>query len=343
MDTPQFFITPMLSVHHDELYLYGRQEWIHDKPCKSKASLDNLKENSNRRVLSDKAKRKAKRAIKYLLFSAHEKTVYNPKFDSSFKFKVGFITLTLPSEQVHTDQEIKEIVLNHFLVEARKKWNVSKYVWKAERQKNGNIHFHVLTDRFVPYQDLRDTWNRIINKLGYVDRFQQKHGKRKPNTTDVHSLYKVKNISSYVTKYMMKRDFNSREKVSAQLFLYKKQYVKGNVTVSSGAKEYLRSISDVGRIWACSQQLSNVTGAQIELSDSYQREVEMLQKKSGSKRIDKDYVSCIYFRAADLNSKDTPLLRALLDEYLTSFFDDSPQDIVYPNVSPPVGTRTPNA
>ncbi len=33
-------------------------------------------------------------------------------------------------------------MLNRFLEKIRYQYNVKSYLWKAESQKNGNIHFH---------------------------------------------------------------------------------------------------------------------------------------------------------------------------------------------------------
>jgi hypothetical protein len=330
MEHPPFFITPMISVHNDELYMYGRLEWVYDKPAKSKNSLLNLQNNQHHNKLSQKAKSKAKRAVKYLLFSAHEKKVFNPKYNSSFKFKVGFITLTLPSMQIHTDQEIKSICLNQFLIEARKKWNMSNYVWKAEKQGNGNIHFHILTDVFIPHWELRVTWNRIVEKLGYVTRYNAVHHKKNPNSTDIHSLYKIKNIYDYVTKYMTKNDKRNRSQVLRKDSLYIRSSEKCSKSISSGAKAFLGKLNSCGKIWACSTTLSNLTGGQDELSEAYQKEIEKILQAKRSKRIDKDYVTCIYFDSTTINQVDTPLLFELLNSFLHSKFRMQSQSITYP-------------
>jgi hypothetical protein len=81
---------------------------------------------------------------------------------------------------------------------------VSRYVWKYEKQGNGNIHYHILTDKFIPYRELRDNWNRIIEKHNYIYQFKLKHGHTDPNTTDIHSLKKVNNVPQYLSKYMIK-------------------------------------------------------------------------------------------------------------------------------------------
>lgn len=127
------------------------------------------------------------------------------------RHKVVFATLTLPSAQCHSDTEIKSKCLNQLLTELRSVYGRLLYVWKAERQKNGNLHFHLLLNRYIPSRELRDRWNRILSKLGYIDAFEAKHGHRDPNSTDIHSLYRDKktgkrvvSVVSYMAKYMSK-------------------------------------------------------------------------------------------------------------------------------------------
>lgn len=88
------------------------------------------------------------------------------------KRSLKMITLTLASKQDHSDNTIRKELLNQFLTELREKYSLKNYIWKAEKQKNGNIHFHILIDIFISYVEIRQIWNRIQNKLGYVDRFR---------------------------------------------------------------------------------------------------------------------------------------------------------------------------
>lgn len=94
-----------------------------------------------------------------------------------------FITLTLPAAQTHTDRELTTNLLNPFLSYARKYFHVRYYVWKKELQQNGNLHFHLVTDRFIKADCLRNAWNRLCNKgkvkgvaapFDYVDRYRAK-------------------------------------------------------------------------------------------------------------------------------------------------------------------------
>ncbi len=90
---------------------------------------------------------------------------------------VTFVTLTLPCKQVHHDNKIKNECLDPFIewlraTDEKKGWNVKGYLWRAESQKNGDIHFHVIVDRWINHDALRRKWNQIINRLGYVDMYR---------------------------------------------------------------------------------------------------------------------------------------------------------------------------
>src|SRR3972149_9919788 len=94
-----------------------------------------------------------------------------------YQKRITFITLTLPSNQIHTDNVIKSKCLNQLLIEMSRYHKVEQYIWRAEKQKNGNIHFHILADRYIFWSDIRNRWNRIVNKLGYVDRYKDEQKK----------------------------------------------------------------------------------------------------------------------------------------------------------------------
>ncbi|CAM1341495.1 rolling circle replication-associated protein [Tenacibaculum amylolyticum] len=128
---------------------------------------------------------------------------------------VTFVTLTLPTKQMHSDSEIRRLQ-TRYIENLQKTYGVKYYVWKAEAQKNGNIHFHLLVDKWIHWTIHRKLWNKQIDKLGYLDAYFEKHGNRNPNTTQVDSLKmdkrkrKLKNITTYVIKYMTKLEFGKR-------------------------------------------------------------------------------------------------------------------------------------
>ena len=151
--------------------------------------------------------------------------------------KFTFVTLTLPSKQQHSDNELKRKGLGRFLQQCKREHNANSQFWRAEPQKNGNLHFHVLLDVTIPWRWVRTAWNSIMQDLGYVAEYAAKRqeyhangfkyskagltpkqkenevkaywygistGWRDPNSTDIHALYKAKNAASYVCKYISK-------------------------------------------------------------------------------------------------------------------------------------------
>ncbi|WP_406631599.1 hypothetical protein RAO04_05210 [Ornithobacterium rhinotracheale] len=124
---------------------------------------------------------------------------------------------------------------------------MKNYLWKAETQKNGNIHFHVLIDTQIPRGDIQRIWNQYINKYGYVDRYSEKMnrltakeymakysknyksekdcilayqrnkkmGWSNPPSTKIETPKSKRNIVAYVVKYLLKQEENKRPVIGA--------------------------------------------------------------------------------------------------------------------------------
>ncbi len=76
------------------------------------------------------------------------------------------ITLTLTDEQKTGDVDVKRNMLNKYLINLKRQ-GVCNYFWKAERQRNGNIHFHIITDQYIDKDRIRLMWLRTLKKGGY--------------------------------------------------------------------------------------------------------------------------------------------------------------------------------
>lgn len=115
-----------------------------------------------------------------------------------------FVTLTLSSKQAHSDNDVKRKCLTPFIQELIRVYGVQYYFWRAESQKNGNIHFHMVIDSYIHWKQLRDLWNKHQESLKYITEYTLKTGKDDPNSTDVHKLQKIRNVANYVCKYVTK-------------------------------------------------------------------------------------------------------------------------------------------
>lgn len=277
------------------------------------------------------AKRKLTRALDYLLILTNEKRVSTHYTGRSYRFKIAFVTLTLPSKQAHSDKEIKNKCLNQFLIELKKNYHTKNYIWRAEKQKNGNLHFHIIVDKFIPHQELRDRWNRIINKLGYIDRYREeqqnwhKDGFRvkeyltktwpvkkqkeayernqrinwnSPNSTDIHSIQKIRNIKDYMAKYLTKDEIKER----------------------SQAEDEPDIAEQTGRIWGCNHELNNIKGAQVIMDTALQDEIELIESVKESYVYRDTYFSVIYFDIRLLSAYPQVKLFQLFSKYLLERF-----------------------
>lgn len=199
---------PVLQVRPYGLLVYERTEWLTGGKKKTQTVESEKKTRQNRvytGLLSKFAQKRLKKAINLLIAIATEKEVQNPTTGKYYRFKVNFITLTLSAPATHIpDKEIKRQLLDVWIKRAKRKFKMHNYVWRAERQKNGNIHFHILSDVYIHHTALKESWNEVQNRLGLIDEFEKKHGHRHPNSTDVHAVHKIKDLAAYMVKYMTK-------------------------------------------------------------------------------------------------------------------------------------------
>lgn len=258
--TPQcsvpFAIIPVCHIHPRGITVSTHVEWLQSRKVHDRFSTLRGKSNAHTNEMSDNTKRKMSRALEYLLFFANDKVLPTKAHGKQYHFKIAFITLTLPSLQRHADREIKSKCLDSFLTEIRKCYHVKNYVWRAEKQKNGNIHFHIVLDQFIPHWAIRQRWNRIIDRLGYVQKFAEKHQHVNPNSTDVHSLKHVNNAQSYLMKYASKTEKN------------------GEIE---------------GRVWGCSESLSNLKGGQVVIDSSINEEISKIAAHKKCRSYHGDY------------------------------------------------------
>lgn len=197
-------VIPYASINANFIARYNYFENSRRKNTFSENSLKNLENNNTKGMISNKAANRIAQAVNVLHALSKPKRIYIPEINKTVKANTTLITLTLPAKQLHTDQYIKKHALNNFLQFLRDKYNMKAYIWRAETQKNGNIHFHIQTNIVAHFKILQSVWNRILEPLGYIDRFETKHGHRNPNTTDIHGVHKVKNLAAYLAKYLTK-------------------------------------------------------------------------------------------------------------------------------------------
>lgn len=162
-------------------------------------------------ILSKKSMQRIKLAFQWLCLSSYKKKVYSIKQKKSFTFKIAFITLTLSGKQSHSDKYIRLHMLEPFLKWLYRSHNVVNYIWKAETQKNGNIHFHITINKFVHHRSIRHKWNQIQQNHGYTQNQKVENPITDINSTDIKAVKSEKQIANYMIKYFCKNEPDKRK------------------------------------------------------------------------------------------------------------------------------------
>lgn len=147
--------------------------------------------------------KRIQKCITLLIQSSPMRRIWNPVAEKFHDFQLAFITLTIPDHGTDTAKDIYSKCLAPFLRWARS-IGLRKYVWKAELQTRGAVHYHIATDVFVHYADAQNAWNKYMKKAGYLDAYAKKHKNFKPNSVDVHAVYRVDDMERYLGKYLSK-------------------------------------------------------------------------------------------------------------------------------------------
>lgn len=139
-----------------------------------------------------------------------------------------FVMLTLTSQHEKTDEEMRA-ALQRFLAWGRKylgPW-FHWYVWVAELQARGVLHFHVLLSQRVPkplFLRLRRLWAEVYG-MG-------------PGSVDIKRMRSGKGAAKYLAKYVVKDDDGTGVRYSRHTGeVYKRERFRGNPSgMSTGAR-----------------------------------------------------------------------------------------------------------
>jgi hypothetical protein len=155
-------------------------------------------------LLTAGTKKRLAKAIDLMVQSIKPQRIYSPVAMREITHRLSFITLTVSSQKNITAKEAYHKAFKHFIQWLRRTQKVTTYVWKAETQKRGQIHYHITTPSYIHYQEIKDKWNNLQRHAGWLKEYHAKKGHYNPNSTDIHEVRKVKDLSSYMIKEFCK-------------------------------------------------------------------------------------------------------------------------------------------
>lgn len=284
----------------------------------------NLKRFHNFEI-SENARREIQNKIHWLYSLSNKRNVKTIAGNSIFNFKMGFITVTLPSSQIHSTAEITKTCFNQFLTELRSKYGLENYIWRLEFQKNGNLHYHLATDCYIDYHILLKCWNRCIDKLGYVKRYRQKmKALTLMQYRNLNDFNKKADFSKIVERFNLNtkngwinppsvdvKSATSEQKIAAYIAKYFGKKEKSGIKCSHLDNE---ENSFSLRLWFCSRSLSKMKS----VSDYVDRlEIDFKSLIKSCKKVKEiicDYCIVYYYNFKDLTAQAKQIFTWLIEE-----------------------------
>lgn len=224
---------PALQVRCHSLLLY----YYPDRPLTHKRKLPTATYTGK---MSASTAKRVRRTVDILLQKSPRQTVFNPISKRMNDFRLTFLTLTISATELIPHRDAYKKGLGPFLDWLRRR-GVKSYIWKAELQARGQIHYHITTNQFIRYDHIRDEWNRLQEKAGWLEGFKKKFGHSKANSTDIHAVQKIDRLDLYLAKYIAKTD------------------EKGKID---------------GKVWGCSSNLQGARYFTVDFDDEEYRKLE---------------------------------------------------------------------
>lgn len=242
-----------------------------------------------------------------------------------------FFTLTLSSDQLHTDAEINRKCLQPFLIRLRRAHGIEHYFWRAESQSNGRVHFHILCDRYIRHEDLRFAWNQAQNNLGYIDRYFEASGSADPPSTEIHRVrerlrdpksgrWRTVDPIDYLLDYLL--DVARPEPLPAGQVPDPKArpVLFGRYRAPDGTVHTYVTRPISGRVWGMSDGLRSIREPRAEADIRLIHVLERGRLAGTLRRVDTDHATLYFGDIAGVLSRHHPQLLRWLKRYYMHVF-----------------------
>ena len=189
----------------DKIVVYPEFLPHHESQIPQRGKIENLTRGQFNGYISRSASIKIRKRLEAWIKAVYVNAEFQNGPTKPKHAHIGFLTLTLPSDQVHSDNEIGRRCLTPFIQQLKRIYGVESYFWCAQPQENGNIHFHLLIDRWVDKDGVNDYWNVATDHLGYLSRSIASGGSHRPPSTNIKSCPKDMSLVKYVMKYVSRQ------------------------------------------------------------------------------------------------------------------------------------------
>lgn len=243
--------------------------------------------------ISDRPKRSYGMNVSYF----KRKAIAYGLLNRSMRF-LAFYTISFP---MGMNDDIAYGIFNSTLTQLRKKHGLRSYLWCMERQKNGTVHFHMLTNDYMKVLDV----NRIVAIS--ID-YQVNNGKC---TWGNSSLERYNGVDvKAITKSGMTTQYMSRSEIVKRVIRYLSKYMSKDLR------------SETHRVWHCSRLVSALF-IQVSVSEW---DMKAIMYESGkeivdAKRIESNFYDIIIYNMIDSRYWQDTVVRA--NNMVYQYFDDN--------------------
>lgn len=100
---------------------------------------------------------------------ARDSSIIQYSRDDRRKRKPVHLTLTIPDQNGLSDLEVKQHCLEPFIDNLTKHHDLKLWIWKAEAQLRGALHFHLVIDKYQEEPVIRELWYNRLKWVGCID------------------------------------------------------------------------------------------------------------------------------------------------------------------------------
>lgn len=245
--------------------------------------------------MRDGTKKRLARAVTLMVQASPSKTIWNEVSNCYMMHRLSFITLTVSSKKNLTAKEAYPILLKPFLRWLRETKGVKMYVWKAELQQRGQLHYHITFPDFIHWEEIRNKWNGLQREAGLLTEYVKKHKHYNANSTDIHKVQNERDMAAYICKELAKTVNALRLKAATMV---DSLIQAGEIPREKRAKfldEYTEDqMKTEGKIWGCSENLLGAQYFSVPLSSSLLDIVNCLVSTGEAREISGDFWRVVY-------------------------------------------------
>lgn len=215
--------------------------------------------------LSGSAQKNMVRAFDNLMTASRRKQQFNKYLKKNVPFQLATITLTLPTDQKLSSKEMNKRLLKRFLqwlenYSMRTYRKKLLYLWKLELQERGQLHWHIILNKFIPWELVANFWSYLLKDAGLSRQYFMKFGSH--NVKPATKVEAVKmNTAADLRNYMLKKYLKKAADKAIKTQIKKKYELHRDGKISKQelqlrVDEFRELCSQIdGSVWGCSDPL----------------------------------------------------------------------------------------